>query len=262
MITSMSNERIKAAARLSRRRSRQATDVMLVEGVRLVRDAWQARVRPEVLFTAPALITGNRHALDLVDEIESAGVEVAACSEAVFAKLSDTVTPQGIAAIVPLPDLKAPPSADFVLLLDGVRDPGNAGTLIRSAEAAGVQAVIFCPGTVDPFNDKVVRAGMGAHFRLPIRTCGAWAQVVEELGEGKQLYLADMGGTRSYDHVDWTQPSALVVGGEANGAGEQAREAATVINIPMLGSAESLNAGIAGAVILFEAARQRRGLLR
>ncbi len=115
MITSVSNERIKAAARLSRRRSRQAIGVMLVEGVRLVRDAWQARVRPEVLFTAPALIAGNRHALELVDEIESAGVEVSACSEAVFAKLTDTVTPQGVAAIVPLPELEAPPSADLCL---------------------------------------------------------------------------------------------------------------------------------------------------
>ncbi len=82
------------------------------------------------------------------------------------------------------------------------------------------------------------------------------------LGVGKHLYLADMGGTRSYDHVDWTQPSALVVGGEANGASKQARETATIVNIPMLGSAESLNAGIAGAVILFEAARQRRELMR
>ena len=143
-------------------------------------------------------------------------------------------------------------------MLDGLRDPGTAGTLIRSAEAAGVQAVLFCPGTVDPFNDKVVRAGMGAHFRLPIRACRSWTHVQKYLGVDKRLYLADASGTRSYDAVDWTQPSALIVGGEANGASDQAREAAMAVNIPMLGSAESLNAGMAGAVILFEAARQRR----
>jgi TrmH family RNA methyltransferase len=258
MITSVSNERIKAAARLSRRRSRQATGVILVEGMRLVRDAWQAGVQPQVLFTAPTLLAGNQHATDLVDEIESAGVEIAACSEAVFAKLTGTVTPQGVAAVVAMPDLDMPQSADLFLLLDGIRDPGNAGTLIRSAEAAGVQAVLFCPGTVDPFNDKVVRAGMGAHFRLPVRACHSWIHVQELLGADKHLYLADASGTRSYDAVDWTQPVALIVGGEANGASEQARAAAIAVNIPMLGSAESLNAGMAGSVILFEVARQRR----
>jgi len=234
---------------------------MLVEGVRLVRDAWQAGVRPQVLFVAPALIAGNRPATDLVAEIESVGVELAACSEAVFVKLTDTVTPQGVAAVVPLPDLEMPQSSDLFLLLDGIRDPGNAGTLIRSAEAAGAQAVLFCPGSVDPFNDKVVRAGMGAHFRLPIRVCRSWDDVQEYLGVDKRLYLADTSGTRSYDAVDWTQPAALIVGGEANGASDQAREAAMAVDIPMLGSAESLNAGMAGSVILFEAARQRRTLL-
>jgi TrmH family RNA methyltransferase len=262
MITSVNNERIKAAARLSKRRNREAAGLMLIEGVRLVRDAWQAGAHPQILFTAPALIAGNRHAHELIDEVESAGIEVATCSRAAFAKLADTVNPQGVAAIVPMPHLEAPRFADLVLLLDGVRDPGNAGTLIRSAEAAGVQMVVACPGTVDLFSDKVVRAGMGSHFRLPIRTCRTWTQVLETLGVGKRLYLADMQGTRAYDRVDWSRPSALVVGGEANGASEQAREAATIVNIPMLGSVESLNAGIAGAVILFEVARQRRERLR
>ena len=258
MITSVGNERIKAAARLSKRRHRHETGTMLLEGVRLVRDAWQAGVRPLAVFVAPTLLSGNQPAQDLALEIESAGIELVSCSEPVFGKLTGTVTPQGIAAVVPLPALPMPDDADLLLLLDRVRDPGNAGTLLRSAEAAGVQAVIFCPDTVDPYNDKVVRAAMGAHFRLPICVCQAWTQVRDVLGPGLQLYLADAGGEQSYDAVDWTVPSALVVGGEADGAGADARAAATAIQIPMLGAVDSLNAGMAGAVILFEAARQRR----
>lgn len=258
MITSTSNERIKAAAGLSKRRNRRQTGTMLLEGVRLVRDAWQAGVRPSALFIAPELTVGNEPAKQLAHEAGSLGVEVIACSTPVFAKLAGTVTPQGIAAVVPLPDLELPVEVDLLLLLDRVRDPGNAGTLLRCAEAAGVQAVIFCPDTVDPFNDKVVRAGMGAHFRMPIRVCSSWSHVREFVDEGKSLYLADSSGERTYDAVNWIRPSALVIGGEAGGASENARAAGEAIRIPMLGSAESLNAGMAGAVILFEAARQRR----
>jgi TrmH family RNA methyltransferase len=151
-----------------------------------------------------------------------------------------------------------PERPTLILLLDQVREPGNAGALLRSAEAAGADLVIFAPNTVDPFNDKAVRAGMGSHFRLPLQICRTWEQVLGLLGD-IPLYLAEARADLAYDEMDWRRPAGLVVGGEADGASEEARRAATPIAIPMLGDAESLNAAVAGAVILFEAARQRRG---
>jgi TrmH family RNA methyltransferase len=156
--------------------------------------------------------------------------------------------------------LSLPKSCTLTLVLDGVRDPGNAGTLLRSAEAAGVELAIFGPGSVDPFNDKVLRAGMGAHFRLPLRICTNWAQVHQLLAGDAQCFLADTEGAIAYDQVDWQQPAVLVVGAEATGGSDEMRAASLTIMIPMAGKTESLNAGVAGSIILFEAARQRRKL--
>jgi TrmH family RNA methyltransferase len=145
----------------------------------------------------------------------------------------------------------------LTLLLDQVRDPGNAGTLLRSATAAGVELALFGPETVDPFNEKVLRAGMGAHFRLPIRTVASWEEMAAWLG-AQRFYLADASGPLDYDKVDWRVATTLAVGGEANGASAWIRERATSIRIPMMRATESLNAAVAGSIILFEAARQRR----
>lgn len=258
MIRSAANPRIKLARKLQRRRGRHQHGLLLVEGLRLVRDAWAAGVRPVTLFVAPEQLAGNDVASALIDAMTRAGVEVLSCTVQVFAELAETVTPQGIAAMVPLPALPIVQPADLLLILDRVRDPGNAGTLVRTAEAVGVHAVLFGPETVDPFNDKVVRAGMGAHFRVPIRVCDTWDAVTAWLPADMPLYLAEADATLDYAAVAWRDAAALVIGGEADGAGEAARAVATPIAIPMLGRTESLNAAVAGSAILFEAARQRR----
>ncbi len=259
MITSIHNNRVKAARKLAERKERYSAGLMLAEGVRLIGDAWQSGVRPVVLFYEPLGVEANPAAAHLLAALEAAGCESLPCTPQVFATLTDTVTPQGLVAVLPLPAAHPlPQPLDFALVLDGVRDPGNAGTLLRSAAAAGVQALFFGPGCVDPYNDKVLRAGMGAHFRLPVRVCGQWAQVEQALGPAPALYLAQADAALSYDAVDWRGPCALVVGGEAAGAGAAARAAATAIAIPMQSAVESLNAAVAGSVILFEAARQRR----
>ncbi|MBW7886251.1 MAG: RNA methyltransferase [Caldilineaceae bacterium] len=258
MITSTSNPRVKAARKLSSRKERYASGQLLVEGVRLLSDAWQSGVTPHIVFFEPETVAHNENAAALLHLLEAAGLACLACSPAVFATLTGTVTPQGVAAIIPLPSQPLPHSSTLILILDQLRDPGNAGTLLRSGEAAGVDLVIFGPNTVDPFNDKVVRAGMGAHFRLPLRTAATWAEVASLLPPDLPLYLADAHGQMEYDQVDWRQPSGLVVGGEAAGASVEARRHATTVAIPMRGAVESLNAGTAGSIILFEAARQRR----
>jgi TrmH family RNA methyltransferase len=169
--------------------------------------------------------------------------------------LSDTETPQGILAVLEHNQLSIPDSPNFILIPDRIRDPGNLGTLLRTAAAAGVQAVLLPPETTDAFAPKVVRSGMGAHFHLPIRPM-KWEKIRRET-QGLQAYLADMDGTPCWE-TDLRGPLALIVGSEAEGASEDARELATQkISIPMSGDMESLNAGIAGSVLMFEVIRQR-----
>lgn len=258
MITSTSNPRIKEIRKLHRRRHRHESGRILLEGVRLVEDATQAGVRPEMVLYVPEAVAGQERAARLLQQLQEQGVECLACSPEVFASVSDTVTPQGILAVVPLPHRPLPSQPTLVLILDQVRDPGNAGTLLRTAEAAGVDLVLLAPGTVDPFNEKVIRAGMGAHFRLPLRICESWEQLARQLPPEMVLYRAEAEAQTPYDQVDWRRPAALVIGGEAAGPSDAARQRTHAIAIPMQGQVESLNAAVAGAVILFEAARQRR----
>jgi TrmH family RNA methyltransferase len=162
-------------------------------------------------------------------------------------------------AIFPIPELPTPRvRAPLFVVVDGVRDPGNLGTLLRSAAAAGATAAFLAPGTVDPFNPKVVRAGMGAHFRLPIRDLDEDA--VAEIRESTAVRaVARIGQHPPHDALDWRQPATLIVTGET---GEGSVEAdgleTTEVSIPMARGIESLNSAVAAAVILFEAARQRR----
>lgn len=258
MITSLDNARVKEARKLQRRRQRHKSNALLLEGVRLVRDAFQSGAQVRELYFAPELVVENAEAQQLLATLTAARVDLLACTAAVLASLTETVTPQGVVAVVTLPALPLPAKVDFVLILDQVRDPGNAGTLLRAAEAAGVGLAIFGPETVDPYNDKVLRAGMGAHFRLPLRLCADWSAIQTLLLPGMSIYLAQADASLAYDAVDWCTPAALVVGGEADGASPTAYAVAQPLAIPMHGQVESLNAAMAGTVILFEAARQRR----
>jgi TrmH family RNA methyltransferase len=176
-------------------------------------------------------------------------------SESVLAVCADTQTPQGILLVIPFVNL--PPGPGLILILDQLRDPGNLGTILRSAEATKVGQVILTPGTVDLYNPKVVRGAMGAHFRLSV-TSFDWPAVAERVA-GRHIWLADANGDLAYDSVDWVQPSALIIGSEAAGAGKEATDLARErVSIPMVGKAESLNAAMAATVILFEIARQQR----
>lgn len=258
MITSIDNPRIKEARKLQRRRQRYKTGAFLIEGVRLVGDALQSKAHFREAYFVPEFVEDQSSAQLLLTQLLAAGVECLACTAAVLAILTETITPQGIAAVTAMPQLSLPAKLTLVLVLDGVRDPGNAGTLLRAAEAAGAELAIWGPETVDPFNDKVIRAGMGAHFRLPLRVCNTWAEITKLLPAQIRYYLAQANAQQMYDLVDWRDPAVLIIGGEAAGASALAHALAQALAIPMHGQVESLNAAMAGAVILFEAARQRR----
>lgn len=257
MITSLANEKVKYARSLRRRRQRTREGRLLVEGVRLLEEAMRAGCIPALLFFQPERAEAPR-AQALLAQARAADVPCFAVGEAVLRSLSEMVTPQGIVAVVPQPQLQPPAASSLVLVLDRLRDPGNLGTILRTAAAAGVDEVLLGPGTVDPYNSKVVRAAMGAHFRLPLAVSLGWPGIAERLS-GLSVWLADAQGEQAYDAVNWCRPAALIIGGEAAGSSDQAVALAHgQLRIPMRGDTESLNAAVAAAVFLFEAARQRR----
>lgn len=234
---------------------RQRERRFVVEGIRLCQEAVRAAAAPDLVFYT-AEIWEDERVKPLLDTWREAGTPCVEVSQAVMVACSETETPQGLLAVVPIPDLPRPARSTMTLILDRLRDPGNLGTILRTALAAGVDQVLLAPGTVDATNPKVVRSGMGAHFRLPLAAMD-WREIPQAV-VGCRVYLASAGGTVPYTGVDWTEPVALIVGGEAAGAGERARDLADAeVTIPLLAEVDSLNAAVATGVLLFEAVRQR-----
>jgi len=254
IITSAANPAIALVRSLARRDRRAAEGAFVVEGRRAVNDALQTGAIPRLLLVRQDEPESWR------DRSLPAAVHARVVERRLFDRLSDVQTPQGILAVFPFPNVAFPPDdpAPLALVIDRLRDPGNLGTLLRSAAGAGVNAVYLSPETVDPWNPKVVRAGMGAHFRVPLITLDASA--LDDLRQRlPRRVVASAAASLPYDAGDWTRAAALVIGGEAEGVGPELKAWGTEeVGIPLLHGVESLNAAAAGAVILFEAARQRR----
>jgi TrmH family RNA methyltransferase len=257
MITSLKNDKVRYVRALqSRRRVRQRERRFVFEGVRLVEEIARAGVLPDYVLHTGALAKDERGSR-LLDALSRMSAPHYTVSEQVMAACSDTDSPQGILAVLPIPNPPRPESATFTLILDRVRDPGNLGTILRTALAAGVEQVLLSPGTVDASNPKVVRAAMGAHLHLPVASL-RWDAIAEAV-VGCDVWLAAAAGETPYTAVDWTCPVALVVGSEAVGTGERSRALARgQVSIPMTAKVEALNTAAATAVILFEVMRQRR----
>ena len=256
MITSLKNDKARYVRALQgRRRVRQRERRLVFEGLRPIEEAVRAGVPPAFVFYTGPVETGERGAR-LLETLCEMNVPCYAVSGPVMVACSDTETPPGILAVLPIPDLPRPEPPTLTLILDRVRDPGNLGAILRTALAAGVEQVLLAPGTVDASNPKVVRAAMGAHLRLPVAAL-RW-EAVAAVVAGCDVWLAEAGGEALYTAVDWTRPMALIVGGEASGAGERARALARGrVSVPMAAGVESLNTAVATAVILFEVMRQR-----
>jgi len=255
-ITSTTNESVKYVRSLHRRRTRYQEGAFIAEGVRAVEEGIRAGTQPAFLFHTP-LIADSPRALATVSQAEQQGVRIRAVNEPVMAAMADTVTPSGILAVFPIPQCTIPEPLTWVLVVDGLRDPGNLGTILRSALAARVQLVIATPGTVDAYSPKVVRAAMGAHFRLNLLMDRPWSAIEHTL-RGLRVLLAKPQEGDPYWKVDWREPCALLIGGEAEGISTEAEKiASSYVNIPMDPEVESLNAAVAASVLLFEAAHQR-----
>ena len=255
MITSNQNSKIKLVrALLGRTKERREAGAFVAEGVRLVEEAVKANWNCRFALYDETLSERGRLQ---VEGLKARGVDVEEVSASVMKSISETEAPQGILAILEATQLPITNNLNFILIPDQIRDPGNLGTLLRSAAAAGVDAVLIPPETTDAFAPKVLRSGMGAHFRLPIHSM-SWEEVEKVVKlEGLNVYVADMDGQPCWK-TDLTKPVALIVGSEAEGASESARKLANgKISIPMSGETESLNAGVAGSVLMFEDMRQR-----
>ena len=255
MITSPQNPKLKLARALTGRpKERREEGAFLAEGVRLMEEALAADWPVRFMLYSSGL---SERGQALVAKLQAADLEVEEVAGDLLQAISETETSQGILAVLDLVQLPIPDLPNFLLIPDQIRDPGNLGTLIRTATAAGVQAVLLPPETTDAFAPKVLRAGMGAHFRLPIQSM-EWEEIEQVCKQANlQVLLADMTGQSCWE-TDFRKPLALIVGGEAEGASEQARQLASrQVCIPMPGKAESLNAGVAGAVLMFEVVRQR-----
>ncbi len=254
MITSTKNPTVQFIRKLQNRsRARREEAAFVIEGLRLVEDALESGEVPKTVLVRPNL---NDRGQQLRAALAARGVPIVEVSEAVLAAASDTRTPQGMLAVMPAPGRAIPDHADLWLVLDGLRDPGNLGTILRTAAAAGVDAVLLPPGTADAYAPKVIRAAMGAHFRLPIQMV-SWDELPGMLA-GSELFLADAGGELPYTRANLRDPTALIIGGEAQGASEQILQLSPRrVSIPMPGGSESLNAAAAAAILIYEALRQR-----
>lgn len=263
-ITSAGNAAVKAARKLSRRSARARTGAFLVEGPTGVGDALEHLTR---LFVADDADAGIR---DLADRARARGVDVLEVTSAVMAGLAGTVTPQGIVGVATLPRPAlhdALVGAGLVVVLHKVSDPGNLGTIIRTADAAGADAVVLAGACVDPRNPKAVRACAGSVFHLPVLDGLTWSDVAQACRrEGLVLVAADARGDQVYAEMDLAGPVAFVLGGESQGLDDDVRaDCAAVARIPLharprpgyRGGAESLNLAASAAVLLYEAARQR-----
>lgn len=261
MIESPRNERIKRYRRLRKKNMRYRESLFLAEGMQTVGEAVAATVPPECIIC-------DRRGLQaleaLSDVIQARSVPVFEASEEAMNTLVSTVTPQGVVAVcrmlhVPLRELlQAQPST--LLLADRVRDPGNLGNMIRIADAAGVDGMLVCTESADPYNPKTVRSTVGSLFHLPLSVNEeAPASLACLREEGYAVYAADARSGRVFWEIDWPEKVVLVMGNEAWGvAREEKRLADELVHVPIAGRAESLNVAVAAALLLFELLRKRR----
>ena len=235
---------------------RRAEGAFVVEGAKLVGEALRAGAGVEGVYAAPEGLDDP-----VVGAARAAGVRVFPLGPGVIERVTDTVTPQPVLAVAGRLDRPREEARDapLVVVCVDVRDPGNLGTVLRTAEASGVGAVICCEGTVDVYNPKTVRASAGSIFHVRLVAGGEPVEVLEQVGAWDMRRLGTAAGHgEPYHQVDFRRPTALVLGNEAHGLGGRAAELVDGwVTVPMVGRSESLNVGMAAAVLCFEAARQR-----
>ena len=256
MITSTSNQKVREVKQLQKKsRLRNEQGVFIVEGIRMVREIPLAQIVQ--IYVSEEFYRKYREELPQ-------GIKPEMVSSQVFAAMSDTKTPQGVLAVVRqssyrIEEMLRDGQAQ-ILVLDNLQDPGNLGTIFRTAEAAGVTGIVMSSDCVDIYNPKTVRSTMGAIFRQPFVYVEELTESISRMREGGvQVYAAHLEGKNTYDAEDYRGKTAFLIGNEGNGLRPQVAACAdSWVRIPMAGQAESLNAAVAAAILMFEVSRQRR----
>ncbi|MDF2541852.1 MAG: hypothetical protein K0S47_1570 [Herbinix sp.] len=261
MISSISNPRMKNLILLQKKaKEREEQGVFVIEGRKMFEEAKEAGDLLMKTYVSESFY----HAKMQEDPMYFEDTDMELVTDAVMKEVSETKTPQGILALVKAQGytleqiIKAPYAS--LLLLEDIRDPGNLGTILRSAEGAGITGVILNNSCVDIYNPKVVRSTMGSIYRVPFYYAKDFEEAIEEMKEmGIRIYAAHLSGKPYDSDGNFTEKCALLIGNEANGLSPQiSAKADALIKIPMAGKVESLNAAVAAAILMYEIARQRR----
>ena len=263
MITSQSNEKVKHIAALQKKsKLREEEGVFLAEGARLFEEIPEAQLKECYLTEEGLALLRERGHTDCERLMKSGHAELV--SPEVFAKMTDVVTPQGVLAVVKRfryewDDLFPAGREALIVMPEDIQDPGNLGTILRTAEAAGASGVVLGGETADIYNPKVVRSTMGAIFRMPFMKLHELSFCFDVLRQrGVRIHAAALEGATVFTDTDLTGPAAFIIGNEGRGIKKETVAAADdSVYIPMAGKTESLNASISAALLLYEAARQR-----
>lgn len=261
MLTSVNNPRVKQLVLYrTRAKERKKEGVFVAEGFKMLGEAPTDLIR-EIYLTQEALERLMKQE-ELRYKLDRTGYETV--SEEVFAKISDTQTPQGVLTVLSQPrycleDLLLEENP-LLLILEDIQDPGNLGTMMRTAEGAGVSGIIMTSGTADLFNPKTIRATMGSVYRVPYYITADLLPLLKKLRlAGISTYAAHLQGESIYDSCSFRQPTAFLIGNEGAGlCDETAKAADYYLKIPMEGQVESLNAAVSAAILMYEAHRQRK----
>ena len=265
----LSKSRLEKLLKLKTRKGRKEEKRFLVEGKRFLKEALESNWEMElVLFSEIFKRTPEEESL--LNEIKNKGIDIIPVKNQIMKSLSDTVTPQGIIGVMKKKEFISQEAfalkktlakdTDFVLALDSVQDPGNLGTLLRTADAAGVDSVLLSEDTAEFYNPKVLRSTMGSIFHLPIFKDVNLKNTIPLLKRrGFKIFASEVKEGKLYDQLDYSGKVCLIIGSEATGIDKKIIELSDeMVRIPIYGKAESLNASVAGGIILFEMARKRR----
>lgn len=261
-VTSLQNPRVKQIVKLRDRRPRDRSGEYLIEGYRCVLRACERCVPMEELYVCREFFQGGNED-GLIARCLASGMRLIEVPPHVFVKMAYRDRPEGLLAVarqhrLQLADLPPPAGADLYIVAEGIEKPGNLGTMLRSADATGVDAILLCDKRTDLFNPNVVRASTGALFSVPVAEAEAEEIASWLARRGCSLLAASPHAKRRYDQVDLTGPVAVAVGAEQYGLTDFWLERADLhIRIPMMGMADSLNVATATTIILYEVVRQR-----
>jgi len=261
-ITSQSNAEIKRLKSLGKKKFRTKYGEFLIEGIRSVEHGIEQGLIKEI-YVSDSFWDNERNQQEVGGFVDN-NLPITVVDDKIFRDLSDTETPQGIIGVAKIVEYSLEniieKDSAMILILDRVQDPGNLGTLIRTADAAGADGVVIAKGSVDYCSPKVVRSAMGSSLYMPIYLSDNLLEDIEKMkAKGVTIYGTDLRTENYYDDLEYSQKTAIIIGNEGNGIEESVLEQVDErIKIPLVGKAESLNASVAGSIILYEIVRQRR----